>query len=839
MADTTEREVLLNVHANTEDALNNIVKLRKANEELRQSLTNDRNALADMQKAAQDAGGATSEQAAQMDALRKNMETTAQQIKANTAAINGNLKAVDLSIAKAEQAEGSLLALRKEAAALTQRYQELSREEREGAKGQELQKHIKDVNDEVREATLSIGNFKDNIGNYQSALTGVITDTTGFGKAIKALGIDLNATGSGMAGLKNGFAAAGAGALDLGKAFTALAANPFIAIISVVTGLILACKKAIQDNAEASAAWSYVLKSIEPIFALLGKAVAAVGNLVVSIVGKITDALGTVAKGVAKVVDFFGGLIGAEVNAEKALTRYQEAAKKSAELANEIAEKEMKIGRDTAETAMEVAELRVKAEDKVNYSVKQRLAFLDEAIKKEQEIADRRTELAALKVKQAQEALAMDSQSLSKQKELADAEQSYFEAQKERGEKYRELQAQRISFLDEERNALAAIKAQAEAAAKSVEEQAAKFRELQQAEAAASAEMLKSAKSLELANDLRTIEAAIEATKRKWEAERKGRAASLEEVATYNAALTELENRRLETLQAQEQLRYDEELQRNAATIADTEAQLAYEEELQRQHALNLEQIKEESRQRQRDAEAAYAEEQQTKQYQDYGSLSSLYQQYEDAKTQYGEQSEQAREALMSLEAGAAKEAFGSLGNALMEFQGENKAAFEAGKAISIATATVDTYESAQKSFNAMADIPIVGPALGAVAAAAAVASGIVRVKKIKDTKFNSSSTPSASAGGSSSSASSSSATAATSATTSQVGGSAYYDYAGLDTGASAAGRAVQSSAADSDRMTREDMVAAIEAQPAPVVSVKDINEGQEARKVKLSSQTY
>ena len=71
------------------------------------------------------------------------------------------------------------------------------------------------------------------------------------------------------------------------------------------------------------------------------------------------------------------------------------------------------------------------------------------------------------------------------------------------------------------------------------------------------------------------------------------------------------------------------------------------------------------------------------------------------------------------------------------------------------------------------------------------------------------------------------------------MGGSAYFDYAGLDTGASAAGRAVQSSAADSDRLTREDMVAAIEAQPAPVVSVKDINEGQEARKVKVSSQTY
>ncbi|MDG3581755.1 hypothetical protein [Galbibacter pacificus] len=58
-----------------------------------------------------------------------------------------------------------------------------------------------------------------------------------------------------------------------------------------------------------------------------------------------------------------------------------------------------------------------------------------------------------------------------------------------------------------------------------------------------------------------------------------------------------------------------------------------------------------------------------------------------------------------------------------------------AGKAFAIAQATIDTYASAVAAYNAMAGIPIVGPALGAVAAAAAVAAGIANVKQITSTK--------------------------------------------------------------------------------------------------------
>lgn len=53
------------------------------------------------------------------------------------------------------------------------------------------------------------------------------------------------------------------------------------------------------------------------------------------------------------------------------------------------------------------------------------------------------------------------------------------------------------------------------------------------------------------------------------------------------------------------------------------------------------------------------------------------------------------------------------------------------GKAFAIAQATIDTYSSAVKAYNAMADIPVIGPALGIVAAGAAIAAGISNVKKI------------------------------------------------------------------------------------------------------------
>jgi TP901 family phage tail tape measure protein len=57
-------------------------------------------------------------------------------------------------------------------------------------------------------------------------------------------------------------------------------------------------------------------------------------------------------------------------------------------------------------------------------------------------------------------------------------------------------------------------------------------------------------------------------------------------------------------------------------------------------------------------------------------------------------------------------------------------------KASAIAQATIDTYKGATAAYSSLAGIPVVGPALGGAAAAAAVVAGFVNIAKIKAQKF-------------------------------------------------------------------------------------------------------
>lgn len=76
------------------------------------------------------------------------------------------------------------------------------------------------------------------------------------------------------------------------------------------------------------------------------------------------------------------------------------------------------------------------------------------------------------------------------------------------------------------------------------------------------------------------------------------------------------------------------------------------------------------------------------------------------------------------------------LGNITNLMQSHSKTQFEIGKAASIAQTIIKTYESAQSAYAAMAGIPIIGPALGAAAAIAAVTFGLAQVSKIQSTSF-------------------------------------------------------------------------------------------------------
>lgn len=66
----------------------------------------------------------------------------------------------------------------------------------------------------------------------------------------------------------------------------------------------------------------------------------------------------------------------------------------------------------------------------------------------------------------------------------------------------------------------------------------------------------------------------------------------------------------------------------------------------------------------------------------------------------------------------------------------DSKWQFNLWKAFAIQQATINTYSAAIAGYNAMAGIPIVGPALGAAAAAAAIAFGIAQVSRIASADF-------------------------------------------------------------------------------------------------------
>jgi hypothetical protein len=90
----------------------------------------------------------------------------------------------------------------------------------------------------------------------------------------------------------------------------------------------------------------------------------------------------------------------------------------------------------------------------------------------------------------------------------------------------------------------------------------------------------------------------------------------------------------------------------------------------------------------------------------------------------------------------AASDTFSTLANLAELFAGESKKqqkkAFKVQKAANIAQATVDTFSSAIAAYKSQASIPVVGPVLGGIAAAAAVSAGLLNIKKISQQRFDS-----------------------------------------------------------------------------------------------------
>jgi hypothetical protein len=103
-----------------------------------------------------------------------------------------------------------------------------------------------------------------------------------------------------------------------------------------------------------------------------------------------------------------------------------------------------------------------------------------------------------------------------------------------------------------------------------------------------------------------------------------------------------------------------------------------------------------------------------------------------DAYREYDQQAEQATQQQKIAMAGAGFGMMANLASAFYAASGnQSKKAFAVMKAMRIGETVMNTYSAAVAAYNAMASIPYVGPALGAAAAAAAIAFGMAQVKAI------------------------------------------------------------------------------------------------------------
>lgn len=167
-----------------------------------------------------------------------------------------------------------------------------------------------------------------------------------------------------------------------------------------------------------------------------------------------------------------------------------------------------------------------------------------------------------------------------------------------------------------------------------------------------------------------------------------------------------------------------------------------------------------------------------------------------------------ARQDLDEQEVKAKYELYASFAGNLATIFGENTAI---GRAAAAAQTAIATYTAAMEAYKSLAGVPVVGPALGIAAAAAATVAGIKNIKKILSTK---SGLPGDTGGGAGTRVT---PTVITNTVTKQVAPSAYFNQPQLT-------QPQLNAIGNQNNLTAEDIVNAIKTIPPPIVTVEDIN---------------
>lgn len=361
-------------------------------------------------------------------------------------------QAYKMQIKDIAAADGSYDALNATLGRMRDTYRQLSEEERKGGFGQTLLVNIRDIDRQLKEMDASMGNHQRNVGNYASAveglqpilqqisggfssLIGIGGDTAsmlnGLDGAIQGVGNQLIAVVSSAPNATAAFKMMKDGVVGLGNSFKALLANPIVLLIAGITAAITGVVKAIKSSEQQTQRMTVVLAPLNAAMDWLVNLFQKGSEYVVQFAEFLADSIG-------KVIKWAGDLpiIGKYF---KELNEWREDAISLAEKQNALDLERRQLLKDEAATEAKTAKLRADAYDKENFSAQQRLEFLKQAVKGEEDIAKRKYDLAKKQLEIAEEEASRTQNNAATNNKLAEAQAAVSKAQQAYDEKRRTL----------------------------------------------------------------------------------------------------------------------------------------------------------------------------------------------------------------------------------------------------------------------------------------------------------------------------------------------------------------------------------------------------------------
>lgn len=252
-----EQVTLLDLSFDTSEALDGLDALIAKSLELAETKKSLQSALKDEKKQLDEAGKAFKSGSLSQDEYKKvvSESTKAQveltkQLTDTNKSISDNNSAIKVNTTLLKSQEDSVDALRAQLAKNTKELNAMSAATRNNTdEGKALVTETKEISDRLKEMEKAVGDNRRNVGNYAESVQEALSNTKGLSGATGSLVSSLNIGTQGF------------------KAFNAvIKANPLLAIISLVLILASTIEKLVKRNSEAAAALNAAFAPFEVIF---------------------------------------------------------------------------------------------------------------------------------------------------------------------------------------------------------------------------------------------------------------------------------------------------------------------------------------------------------------------------------------------------------------------------------------------------------------------------------------------------------------------------------------------------------------------------------------------